>query len=121
VLLNLLSNAERYAYPGHGGGRVEIVLSGDDSSFGLIVRDFGRGIPAADLDRVWEPFFTTGRSLGGSGLGLAVVNSLVTDGMHGTVEITSEPGMGTSVRLNFPCQPVAGQPVAAAPRVGATR
>jgi signal transduction histidine kinase len=104
VLLNLLSNVERYAYPGHGGGRVEIVLGADNGSFSLTVRDFGRGIPADDLDRVWEPFFTTGRSMGGTGLGLAVVNNLVTDGMQGTVDITSEPGAGTAVHLHFPNQ-----------------
>ena len=102
VLLNLLSNVERYAYPGHGGGRVEIVLDADNESFSLTVRDFGRGIPTDDLDRIWEPFFTTGRTLGGTGLGLAVVNNLVTDGMRGTVDITSEPGHGTAVHLRFP-------------------
>lgn len=109
VLLNLLSNVERYAYPGHGGGRVEIVLGADAEAetFQLTVRDFGRGIPGDDLARVWDPFFTTGRSLGGTGLGLAVVNNLVTDGMDGTVDITSEPGEGTAVSLRFPCKPLA--------------
>ncbi|HEX3623519.1 MAG TPA: ATP-binding protein [Acidimicrobiales bacterium] len=102
VLLNLLSNVERYAYPGHGGGRVEIVLGADNGSFSMIVRDFGRGIPTDDLDRIWEPFFTTGRTLGGTGLGLAVVNNLVTDGMHGTVDISSQPGSGTTVHVRFP-------------------
>ena len=106
VLLNLLSNVERYAYPGHAGGRVEIVLGADRGSFSLTVRDFGRGIPGEDLERVWEPFFTTGRSLGGTGLGLAVVNNLVTDGMRGTVDITSQPGAGTAVSLRFPCHPL---------------
>jgi signal transduction histidine kinase len=114
VLLNLLSNVERYAYPGVGGGRVEIVLSAERGWFELTVRDFGRGIPADDLDRVWEPFFTTGRTLGGTGLGLAVVNNLVTDGMLGVIGITSEAGKGTAVSLRFPCRPGIAQP-----RVGA--
>jgi signal transduction histidine kinase len=108
VLLNLLSNVERYAYPGCGGGKVEIVLAADDGSFRLTVRDFGRGIPSDDLDRVWEPFFTTGRTLGGTGLGLTLVNNLVTDGMHGSVDITSEAGAGTAVHLRFPVRPRAG-------------
>ena len=73
-----------------------------DSAGTWHVRDFGRGIPTDDLDRIWEPFFTTGRTLGGTGLGLAVVNNLVTDGMRGTVDITSEPGHGTAVHLRFP-------------------
>jgi len=102
ALLNLLSNIERYAYPGQAGGRVEIVLAGDDHQLDVTVRDFGRGIAAKNLDRVWEPFYTTGRAVGGTGLGLAVVNNLVTDGMHGTAEIESELGEGTAVHLHFP-------------------
>ncbi len=68
----------------------------------MTVRDFGRGIPPEHLDQVWEPFFTTGRAYGGTGLGLAVVNNLVADGMHGSAEIRSEPGEGTWVYLRFP-------------------
>jgi len=105
ALLNLLSNVERYAYPGQAGGRVEIVLAGDNGQLDVTVRDFGRGIPPASLEKVWEPFFTTGRTLGGTGLGLAVVNNLVTDGMHGTAEIHSKVGEGTSVHLHFPRTP----------------
>lgn len=105
ALLNLLSNVERYAYPGQAGGRVEIVLAGDDGQVGVTVRDFGRGIAPEVLGKVWEPFFTTGRAQGGTGLGLSVVNSLVTDGMHGRAEIQSELGQGTSVHLRFPRTP----------------
>jgi signal transduction histidine kinase len=105
ALLNLLSNVERYAYPGQAGGRVEIVLAGDNGQLDVTVRDFGRGIPPASLEKVWEPFFTTGRTLGGTGLGLAVVNNLVTDGMRGTAKIDSKVGEGTAVHLHFPRTP----------------
>jgi signal transduction histidine kinase len=105
ALLNLLQNVERYAYPGQAGGRVEIVLAGDDRQLDVTVRDFGRGIPPENLEKVWEPFYTTGRAVGGSGLGLAVVNNLVADGMHGTTEIESEVGEGTAVHLHFPRDP----------------
>ena len=102
ALLNLLSNVERYAYPGQAGGRVEIVLAGDNGQLDVTVRDFGRGIPPASLEKVWEPFFTTGRTLGGTGLGLAVVNNLVTDGMRGTAEIHSKVGEGDGGPPAFP-------------------
>jgi len=105
ALLNLLSNVERYAYPGQAGGRVEIVLAGDNGHLDVTVRDFGRGISPANLERVWEPFYTTGRTIGGTGLGLAVVNNLVTDGMHGRAEMRSKVGEGTSVLLHFPRTP----------------
>jgi signal transduction histidine kinase len=105
ALLNLLSNVERYAYPGQAGGRVEIVLAGDNGHLDVTVRDFGRGISPESLEKVWEPFYTTGRTIGGTGLGLSVVNNLVTDGMHGTAEIRSKVGEGTSVLLHFPRTP----------------
>jgi signal transduction histidine kinase len=105
ALLNLLSNVERYAYPGQAGGRVEIVLAGDNGHLDVTVRDFGRGISAPELERVWEPFYTTGRTIGGTGLGLAVVNNLVTDGLRGTAEIRSKAGEGTAVLLHFPRTP----------------
>ncbi len=105
ALLNLISNVERYAYPAGEGGKVEIVLADDEDHFLVTVRDFGRGIAHEHLDQVWEPFFTTGRSAGGTGLGLAVVNNLVTDGMHGSAELRSRPGAGTEVHLRFPRRP----------------
>ncbi|MGI8810314.1 MAG: ATP-binding protein [Acidimicrobiales bacterium] len=105
ALLNLLSNVERYAYPGQAGGRVEIVLAGDNGHLDVTVRDFGRGIAAESLAKVWEPFYTTGRTIGGTGLGLAVVNNLVTDGLHGRAEIRSTVGEGTAVHLHFPRTP----------------
>ncbi|HEV3496455.1 MAG TPA: ATP-binding protein, partial [Actinomycetes bacterium] len=109
ALLNLISNVERYAYPAGEGGKVEIVLADDDGHFVVTVRDFGRGIPREHRDQVWEPFFTTGRSAGGTGLGLAVVHNLVTDGMHGSAELRSQTGVGTEVHLRFPRRPPARQ------------
>jgi len=107
ILLNLVANAARYAYPDGDSGRVEIVLGdapGPDRPFVLTVRDFGRGIPAEDRNRVFDPFFTTGRARGGTGLGLAIVHNLVTEGLGGTVEIgPSAPG--TEVRINFGSAP----------------
>lgn len=108
VLLNLLSNVQRYAYPEGRGGRVEVVLAsaGEPAEgFEVTVRDFGRGMAAEDLGRALEPFFTTGRARGGTGLGLPVAQGVVTEGMHGTLEIRSEPGQGTSVHLRFPRRP----------------
>jgi signal transduction histidine kinase len=109
VLLNLLTNIDRYAYPGDEPGRVEIHLrrasasaSRGSAGFELLVRDFGRGIPAGDLPQIFDPFFTTGRDKGGTGLGLAMVHNLVTQGFNGTVRATSVEGEGTTFELCFP-------------------
>ena len=106
ILLNLLTNAERYAYPGGGGGLVEIRLAETartrEAGFVLSVRDFGHGIPAEEVTRVFEPFYTTGRDKGGTGLGLAIVHNLVTARLKGTVDVVSRLHEGTAVTLTFP-------------------
>ncbi|MBI3270632.1 MAG: HAMP domain-containing histidine kinase [Planctomycetes bacterium] len=116
VLLNLLTNIERYAYPDGSGGRVELELAAGEApedpgagagpglrpTFTLSVRDFGRGIAPEDLPRVFEAFFTTGRDRGGTGLGLAIVHNLVTASLRGTIAMTSTPGRGTTTVVTFP-------------------
>jgi signal transduction histidine kinase len=106
VLLNLLTNIERYAYPNRAGGEVEIVIGADDThqppGFVLSVRDFGQGMPAQDVPRAFDPFFTTGRDKGGTGLGLAIVRNLVSDSLKGSVELTSATTAGTSVTIRLP-------------------
>ena len=105
VLLNLLTNAERYAYPTGIGGRVEVELSDrvahDGRRFDLIVRDFGGGIPAESQSRVFDPFFTTGRDKGGTGLGLAIVYNLVRESLKGQIELRSQPGL-TEFQVELP-------------------
>ena len=106
VLMNLLTNVERYAYSPGVGGAIAIDLSGRDGSEGqqfiMKVQDFGQGIPAENLPRIFEPFFTTGRSKGGTGLGMAIVFNLVTSVFGGQIEVTSEVGRGTTVTISFP-------------------
>ncbi len=112
ILLNLLTNAERYAYPDGGGGAVEIVLATATVAGGrglaLTVRDFGCGMAPAHRAQIFEPFFTTGRSRGGTGLGMAIVHSLVTSALGGTIGVDSEVGRGTSVTVTFPNRALEG-------------
>jgi C4-dicarboxylate-specific signal transduction histidine kinase len=65
------------------------------------VRDEGCGIPADDLPKVTDPFFTTKRHSGGRGLGLSIVERIVRD-HDGQMRIHSESGAGTVVTLTFP-------------------
>lgn len=106
ILLNLLTNVERYAYPDGTGGLVTISASASSNSepccFVVTVRDFGKGIAEESLSQVFNPFFTTGRSKGGTGLGLAIVYNLMTEVLKGTVEIESGIDKGTTVILTFP-------------------
>jgi signal transduction histidine kinase len=106
VVLNLLTNVERYAYPDGSGGRVEVRLAvgtiGQRPAYVVSVQDFGQGMTAEQVERAFEPFFTTGRGKGGTGLGLAIVENIVATALQGTVVIESEPGQGTLVRVTIP-------------------
>jgi signal transduction histidine kinase len=68
----------------------------------LLVRDDGRGIAAAHLPHVFEPFFTTRMGRGGTGLGLHISFNIVTAVLGGKICVESVPGQGTTVRLSMP-------------------
>ena len=102
ILLNLLTNADRYAYPEGNGGEVRIVLGSNLGAYLVTVQDFGRRIAAEDLPRIFDPFFTTGRSSGGTGLGLAIVRNLVTASLQGDIKLESALEKGTAVELTIP-------------------
>jgi signal transduction histidine kinase len=104
VLEQLLENACLHAFRGRGGHiRVTARRSGD-SQLALEVRDNGAGMPAADLARAFEPFFTTTFGQGGCGLGLFVAHSLVGGMLGGQLQLDSQPGQGTVARLELPLQ-----------------
>ena len=64
--------------------------------------DDGGGVPERILDKLFEPFFTTVRGKGGSGLGLYIVYNIVTQTLGGTIDVESEVGAGTTFTLRFP-------------------
>ena len=68
------------------------------------VRDAGAGIPAGEVQRIKDPFFTTKRDAGGTGLGLAISENIVQD-HGGRLTFETEPQKGTTVRVFFPQQP----------------
>jgi len=96
VLLNLFLNAIQ-AMP--GGGVLTVSAQRVKDRLELRVADTGHGIPARDLDRIFEPYFTTKNQ--GTGLGLATVRTMV-EAHGGQVRIASEPGQGTQVVLDMP-------------------
>jgi PAS domain S-box-containing protein len=104
VLMNLVVNAAD-AMPDGGVLRVGTGRSADGAPW-VAVSDTGCGIPEAVRDRVFEPFFTTKPAGKGTGLGLAVVYGIV-NRHGGAIELESEPGRGTTVRITFPASDAA--------------
>jgi signal transduction histidine kinase len=99
LFLNLFLNAVD-AMPTGGVLRVALAPSGGDK-VEIRVADNGLGIEAQDLDRIFEPFYTTKPAGQGSGLGLVVSHGIVRE-HDGTIEAISEPGVGTEFRIELP-------------------
>lgn len=101
VFVNLITNACNAAHDDGGEVRISTRLHGRDRIH-VHVEDDGVGIGKEDMNRVFEPFFSTRRRGKGTGLGLSIVKSIV-EQHRGGIEIDSEIGAGTSVRIALPC------------------
>ncbi|HEY5061102.1 MAG TPA: PAS domain-containing sensor histidine kinase, partial [Gemmatimonadaceae bacterium] len=103
VLLNLLSNAVKFTP--HGGRVMLSCERTDAAAVAVTVRDTGTGIPAAQLERIFEPFVQVGRSLTetreGAGLGLAISRDLAR-AMDGELGVVSSAGEGSAFTLVLP-------------------
>ena len=102
IVWNLATNGLR-AMP--KGGHLHLEGTPDRGAEGVLitVRDEGVGIPVEDLDGLFQPF--QGRFVKGSGLGLAIVHRIVTD-YNGEVQVSSQPGRGTTVAVHLPARAV---------------
>jgi signal transduction histidine kinase len=100
ALVNLVVNAND-AMPAGGTLTLATGPDAEESSLVLRVSDTGKGMEAAVLDRIWEPFFTTKGEGQGTGLGLPTVYAAVTQA-GGRVDVTSELGHGTTFLLHLP-------------------
>lgn len=98
VFINVLDNAIKYSPP---GGSIFLTLTKDPSNVTVSIRDQGRGISPEDLEKVKVKFFKGKNSVRGSGIGLAVVDAIVT-ALGGTTDITSTLGQGTTVLITLP-------------------
>ncbi|MBS0447738.1 MAG: histidine kinase [Proteobacteria bacterium] len=128
VVTNLAVNSLQHGYPaGKPRGRIAIRATLTDADEVRIdYRDDGRGIDPALRERVFEPFFTTRRMLGGSGLGLYIVNQIVTRQLDGTIALEPpDAAPGAHFVMHFPRvarhTPNVGQILAALPRTADDR
>ena len=105
ILFNLATNARDAMGE---GGTLTIVTRYPPATRGaylsIAVTDTGHGMDRATLERAFEPFFTTKPAGRGTGLGMAMIKSLM-DQQHGSVTVDSAPGRGTTVELFLPLAP----------------
>jgi PAS domain S-box-containing protein len=103
VLTNLFLNSVTHAFAGGKEGTIDIKARalGTDS-VEILFDDDGCGMSLDVRRKAFDPFFTTGRDHGNTGLGLHIVHSIVTNYLGGKLTLDSEPGHGTRIRLILP-------------------
>jgi PAS domain S-box-containing protein len=103
VLTNLVNNALVHGFDNRDSGTVAIEAHPVGNDWvELSVKDDGAGIPQANLSRIFDPFFTTKMGSGGTGIGLNITYSIVTNLLGGQIHVQSEVGRGTTFVITLP-------------------
>lgn len=106
VLVNLIHNAMD-AVEGRMDATIWVRTNFDKGMLNIEVSDNGTGIPHTILEKIFEPFFTTKETEKGIGLGLFLSFEFIR-GMNGTINVTSEPGSGTTFTVTLPASGTGG-------------
>ena len=105
VLTNLLQNSRAHGFAdGTRPGNIFVCAALYDDRVQIDYRDDGAGMSAETQEHMFEPFFTTRRSSGGSGLGLYICYNLVTQALRGTIRCNSAVGEGVRFIIDYPCR-----------------
>jgi signal transduction histidine kinase len=103
VLTSLAFNSMTHAFPAGTEGIIDIrVRAAGSTHIELVFADNGCGMPPEIKRQAFDPFFTTRRHHGATGLGLHIVHAIVVDQLGGQLKLESEPGAGTIVQLTLP-------------------
>ena len=102
VLTNLIMNSVNHAFREVASPAIVIDVREGEYEWELVYSDNGVGVPLDVQPRIFEPFFTTRRGRGGTGLGLNIVYTVVTQRMGGQLAFWSRPGQGVRLHLRLP-------------------
>jgi two-component system, NtrC family, sensor kinase len=102
VITNLTLNCVEHAFEPDGAGNIDINVIPEGETIEMQVVDNGKGIAPDMLDKVFDPFVTTRRGQGGTGLGLNIVFNLIVKQFGGTITVSSTLGKGASFVLRIP-------------------
>jgi len=103
IITNLILNSLIHGFDENQEGNITISAAVDEyENLILLYADDGNGISSANKEKIFNPFFTTNRAKGGSGLGMSIVYNLVTTSLHGTIELTSELQKGVKFKIFIP-------------------
>lgn len=101
IISNLVMNSLIHAFGPEKPGKIHIRVSRQESGIAVDYSDDGVGMDEVTSARIFDPFYTTRRGSGGSGLGMHIVYNLVTQILGGTIMVSSAPGEGISICIQF--------------------
>lgn len=101
IITNLVMNSLMHGFVNGNPGHISIEVARQENHILIIYSDDGVGMEEAIRLRIFEPFFTTRRGQGGSGLGMHIVYTLVSQSLNGHIECESTPGVGTRFLIRF--------------------
>lgn len=102
VVINLIQNVALHAFEPGAAGILKIDAELENDVIRMTFTDNGKGMEAAVLAHIFDPFYTTRMGQGGTGLGLTISRNLVEGVLGGSIQASSEPGRGTCFTLHFP-------------------
>lgn len=102
ILTNLIVNSLTHAFDEGQAGVIRIEVTTDATTLSLIYSDNGRGISTEVQNKIFEPFYTTARAKGSTGLGLHIVFNIVSSTLNGSITFCSSPGQGTTFQIRIP-------------------
>ena len=104
ILTNLVMNAYLHGYDNDlsATGLISISVEDQGTNVGLVFQDDGKGMDEDVRDKLFDPYFTTKRGQGGSGLGMPIIQNLINEVLQGRIEVTSAPGQGSRFVITFP-------------------
>ena len=94
IVTNLVMNSLHHGFDKDDSGIIKIVVEIDKKSLIIKYSDTGKGIKKADLPKIYDPFYTTNREDGGSGLGMNILYNIINTSFNGKIECQSEENEG---------------------------
>jgi len=101
IISNLIMNSIIHAYDKESTGKIILNAKVEEDNLTILYSDDGNGISSENLPKIFNPFFTTNRENGGSGLGLNIIYNIVTKQLNGTIKCKSNKSVGTEFLMIF--------------------
>lgn len=102
IIINLIINSITHAFQNTNRGEMTIKVTMEEQRLVLIYKDNGSGVTEAELEKLFQPFYTTQFDKGGTGLGTHIIQTLVVDSLNGSINAYCNEGEGLSYRIILP-------------------